>query len=260
MDNMYHEGFENSFYSIEAFSVIGTNLVQEDAVGVKLFDTGAVLILCDGIGGMPGGQKAAITAVEAIKKYVAESARIDAPAEFLRKAFELADDSVYFLKDEIGKRIGCGCTVLVALIIGRKIYCGNIGDSRIYYYSGDDFTQVSRDHNYGELIRERFRQGKISESEFNQNMSAAAALTGYLGLGELKEYYISESPIVLDRNHVLCLQSDGLYKLLSDSEMKEIISTYPKDLEKAGCELLLRAEEKKDTYQDNTSFILLRLK
>jgi len=65
---------------------------------------------------------------------------------------------------------------------------------------------------------------------------------------------------LLDRNHVLCLQSDGLYKLLSEKEMLEIIARNPKDLSRVGEGLLQKADEKKSSYQDNTSIILLRLK
>lgn len=260
MDEMAHESLENSFYSIEMFSVLGTNTEQEDAVGCVLGDMSAVLVLCDGMGGMKGGRVSAQAAVQKIKELAEDEDWVAEPQQFIEKAIEIADETVFFLKDDSGKRIGGGCTVLITLVIGRRIYYGNVGDSRIYYFDGDSFRQLSQDHNYGEQLKRRLALNEIDEAEYQREISNAAALTGYLGLGEIKEMYISENPVLLDRNQVFCLQSDGLYKLLNDEEMKEVICNNVKDLEKAGQNLLRKAEENRGQYQDNTSFILLRLK
>lgn len=255
-----HYSLENSFYSVEAYSVIGTCEKQEDAMDCVANDTSMVLILCDGMGGLGNGEMAAIKAVSTIKQLVTEQTWTSNPQEFLRKAIEIADEEVYFLKDSDGKKISAGCTVLIALVIGRKVFYANVGDSRIYYYDGNVLLQMSQDHNYGEQLKRQLRDGEITKETYEKEQSKEAALTSYLGLGEVKERYIAEEPILLDRNQVLCLQSDGLYKLLSEEEMQEIIGQTPKDLGRVGERLLQKAEENRVSYQDNTSFILLRLK
>jgi len=255
-----HYSLENSFYVVEAYSIIGTCDKQEDVFECVEQDMGMVLVLCDGMGGLGNGRVAAEKAVSEIKQFALEQDWKSNPREFLRKAIEIADEEVYFLKNPEGKQLRAGCTVLIALIAGRKVYYANVGDSRIYYYDGNCLSQVTQDHNYGEQLERQLKCGEITREIYEREQSKAAALTGYLGLGEIKERYIAEEPILLDRNHVLCLQSDGLYKLLSEKEMLEIIARNPKDLSRVGEGLLQKADEKKSSYQDNTSIILLRLK
>ena len=259
-NGLLHESFENSFYSVELFSTLGTNDEQEDVISCSLGDMCAVLVLCDGMGGMKGGRLAAQTAIRSIQMFTEDEDWTSNPKEFLKRAMERADEEVFFLKDDAGKRLGCGCTLLIALVTGRKIYYGNVGDSRIYFYDGAELRQLSQDHTYGELLKHRLMTGKIDKEEYQKETEDAAALTGYLGLGELKESFVCTKPLLLDRNQVLCLQSDGLYKLVSEEEMKEIICNHVKCLEQVGYELLHRAETNRRLYQDNTSFILLRLK
>ena len=260
MDGLIHESVSNSFYSIEIFSALGTNTEQEDAIGYVMRDMSAVLILCDGMGGMNGGKASAQAAVSKVKELAESEAWETNPLDFLKRVLETADDEVYFLKDENGERIGGGCTIVIAVVVGRRIYYANVGDSRIYYWDGNSFIQLTQDHNYGEVLIRKLQSGEIDNSEYDKEKGRAAALTGFLGLGELKEYFICEAPIMLDRSQVICLQTDGLYKLLAESEMQNIIFSNAKNLEQAGEQLLKRAEEKKRNYQDNTSMILMRLK
>lgn len=255
-----HYSLENSFYSIEACSIIGTCEKQEDAIECIEKDMSIALILCDGMGGLGNGNVAAERAVSTIKRFISDHEWKSNPQVFLQKAIELADEEVYFLKNSDGKPLMAGCTVLIALVTGRKVYYANVGDSRIYYYDGKYLSQMSQDHNYGEQLERQLKCGDITHEFYEKEQSKAAALTGYLGLGEIKEQYIAEEPILLDRNQVLCLQSDGLYKLVSEEEMLEIIARTPKNLGKIGESLLKKADEKKKSYQDNTSIILLRLK
>lgn len=260
MDGMVKKSFENSFYEIELFSVLGTNEAQEDVVACQMNSTSAILVLCDGMGGLKNGRIAAQTAVDEIVNLVQSVEWNMEPIAFMRRAIEIADEKVYFLKDSAGSRLGAGCTVLIALIAGRKVYYANVGDSRIYYYDGNEFIQVSQDHNYGEMLKSNLASGEISMSEYEQELPKAAALTGFLGLGVIKECYIAQEPILLDRGQVLCMQSDGLYKLVDDESMKSVISRNIKDLKQAGEELLDIAESRRKKYQDNTSIILVRLK
>ena len=255
-----HYSLENSFYAVEAYSVIGTCEKQEDVIDCVADDMSMVLILCDGMGGLGNGRVAAAKAVSTIKQLAMEEEWKNHPQDFLRRAIEIADEEVYFLKNSEGKQLSAGCTVLIALVTGRKVFYANVGDSRIYYYDGNCLCQMSQDHNYGEQLERQLKCGEITRQIYEREQSKAAALTGYLGLGEIKEQYIAKEPILLDRNQVICLQSDGLYKLLSEEEMQEIIARNPKDLSRVGEGLLQKAEEKKSAYQDNTSIILLRLK
>lgn len=251
---------ENAFYSIEIAQQLGTNDVQEDVVGYELKDTSALLVLCDGMGGMQRGDLAAKTAVNAIKQLSKQMDWEHNPQEFLRRAIRVADEEVYLLTDEKGERVRGGCTLLVTIAAGRNLYFANVGDSRTYMYKNTELNQMTRDHNYGEVLKRRFRQGKISEQELMAEWSRAAALTSYIGVGEIREEYISSQAFQMDRDSIVLMQSDGLYKLVSEEEMKSILEGSTRNLERAMTRLLEQAYRNKKNYQDNTSVILLRLK
>lgn len=256
----YQENIENAFYSIHLCSILGTSEKQEDVLGCYVGDIGAVLVLCDGMGGMEEGREAAEKAAETILSLAEQENWMETPNAFLRKAIEIADEEVYFLKNKKGEKSRCGTTVIIALVIGRKVYYANVGDSRIYYYGGSSLVQLSKDHNYGEFLKAKLEAGEVTPEIVEKEWSKASGLTGFLGLGAIRECYIAEEPLLLDRNQVLCLESDGLYRLLKDSETEEIIGRNLKDLQQASDQLLFRAEENRKSYQDNTSYILFRLK
>mgnify|MGYP003291392072 CR=1 FL=1 len=260
MNDVLHESISNSFYSIEVFSVLGTNTEQEDAVGYVVKDTSAVLVICDGMGGMNGGRISAQTAVQKVKELAKNEEWESRPLYFIKKALEIADEEVYYLKNNKGERICGGCTIVIGIIIGRRLYYANVGDSRIYYFNGKVLNKITQDHNYGEELKRKLKRGEIGDDEYNKEQGKAAALTGFLGLGELREYYICETPLLLEQNQIVCLQSDGLYRLLAEQEMQDIFVDNLKNLEHAGEVLLQRAEENKRRYQDNTSIVLVRLK
>lgn len=251
---------ENAFYSIEIAQQLGTNETQEDVVGFELGDMSAMLILCDGMGGMQRGELAAKTAVDAIKQLGKKMDWEHNPQEFLNKAIRVADEEVYLLTDENGERIRGGCTLILALVIGRNLYWANVGDSRIYLYKDKELNQLTQDHNYGEMLKRRLQQGRISEQELKNEWGRAAALTSYIGIGEIREEYISEISVQMDRDSVVLMQSDGLYKLVSEEEMKGVIENSTRNLERVMTKLLERAYLNKKEYQDNTSVILLRMK
>ena len=150
--------------------------------------------------------------------------------------------------------------MLIALLLGRELYYASVGDSRIYYFNNQEIYQITQDHNYGEFLKKRLQENKISEEDYKEGLKKAAALTSYVGGKKLREASICESPIKMEREDVLLLQSDGLYRLVSNEKMKEIIRSSPKDLEYAANELLRTSIENRTNYQDNTSMILLKLK
>ena len=167
MNDVLHESISNSFYSIEVFSVLGTNTEQEDAVGYVVKDTSAVLVICDGMGGMNGGRISAQTAVQKVKELAKNEEWESRPLYFIKKALEIADEEVYYLKNNKGERICGGCTIVIGIIIGRRLYYANVGDSRIYYFNGKVLNKITQDHNYGEELKRKLKRGEIGDDEYS---------------------------------------------------------------------------------------------
>ena len=129
---------ENAFYSIASIQYLGDNERQEDAIGCVLDDMGAVLVLCDGMGGLYRGDLAAQKAVNSVKELMEQYDWKSNQKQFIKEAIIKADADVYELTDEHRERVEGGCTMLIALLLGRELYYANVGDSRIYYFSGQE--------------------------------------------------------------------------------------------------------------------------
>ncbi len=252
--------YESSLYVIEEFSTLGTCAVQEDATGCCIRENTSVMVLCDGIGGMERGDLAAKMAVDTILQCSAKCVWKENPVAFLRYAVEEANHAVFELIGDDGVPIQGGCTLVVVLTVGRKLYLANVGDSRAYVLRKEGFDRITTDHNYGEWLKRELEKKEITEEKYCSEIEKGAALTSYIGMGALKECFVSSKPMLLDRDEVLIVESDGLYKLVNENEIKEIICRNIRSLDEAGMHLLKRAREQVKGYQDNTSIILFRIK
>ena len=254
------ESYASSLYVIEEFSAIGTCEKQEDATGCLIEGNTSVMVLCDGIGGLERGDLAAKTAVNTILRCASGYIWRESPIEFLRYLIAVANEAVFQLVDESGIPIQGGCTLVIVLTVGRRLYLANVGDSRAYLIKKDGMRQLTQDHNLSEQLKRQLKSGEISQEEYNENISRGMMLTSYLGMGELKESFICSDPLVLDRDEIVLIESDGLYKLVSNEETEKILKNNVRMLGNGGNELLQCAKNSTVNYQDNTSIILFRIK
>ncbi len=252
--------YESSLYVMEEFSVLGTCTVQEDATGCCIRDNTSVMVLCDGIGGMERGDLAAKMAVDTILRCAAECVWKEDPAGFLTYVVDEANHAVFELLGDDGVPIQGGCTLVVVLTVGRRLYLANVGDSRAYVLRKGELYRMTMDHNYEEWLKRKLEKKEITEENYCSERKRGAALTSYIGMGELKECFIRSEPVLLDRDEVVIVMSDGLYKLVNEDEIKEIVSANLRCLDVAGVHLLKQAREHVNRYQDNTSIILFRIK
>lgn len=254
------ESYSSSLYAIEEFSILGSRKTQEDGTGCSIDGNTSVMVLCDGIGGLERGDLAAKAAVETILQHASEYEWKENPAEFLKYLIQKANESVFSLCDEKGKAIQGGCTLVLVLTVGRKVYVANVGDSRAYVIRRTGIQQLTQDHTFAEQLRRRIMAGEITREEYNKKIARGAALTNYLGMGELQECFLCSEPLGLDRDEVILLESDGLHKFVSDADIFQTVKGKLRCLDEAGKELLSMVQNHKNRHQDNTSIILFRIK
>ncbi len=260
LDLTTRKSYSSALYTIEEFGVLGTCEKQEDATGGCIEGNTAVMVLCDGIGGLERGELASQKAVSIILERANEYVWKENPIGFLDYLIDEANNAVFGLSDETGTPIQGGCTLVVVLLVGRRLYWANVGDSRAYIIKKEGMLQLTKDHNYAELLKLQLEQNVITQEEYAANITRGAALTGYIGMGELKERYVCNEPILLDRDEVILLETDGLYKLLEEEEIAQIVRKNVRSLDVVGEELLSGARRRVTNYQDNTSILLLRIK
>ena len=201
---------------------------------VDLGKKGALLVVADGMGGMNAGEVASAIAVETIKEYFSSEkltdeilSSPDSIKKYIERAVVAADNRI---KDEgrhDNEKRGMGSTIVLAWIMGGKVYVGWCGDSRAYRFNPQDgLVQLSRDHSY---VQELVDSGKLKK-EFAFDHPDGNIITRSLGDNNTRV-----KPDIVDyplrNNDVLLLCSDGLSGVLRDNEIEEIMSSNTDSME-----------------------------
>lgn len=246
---------------VGASSVIGRREYQQDMICTSRNDVKGsfkekwLAVLCDGMGGMNGGEKASfLCAHRMLSSFNQQLTEI--PRYFRNKIVEI-DREVSELTDENGQPMGAGSTFISIIIDGDNLYWSSVGDSHIYIMRGNEFVQVNREHNYLAELLERAARGEITVEEA-YNDRQREALTSYMGIGGVSLMDVIEKPFSLQKGDIIILCSDGLYRSLSDAEIFGIVSQNITDMPAAANALTAAAMAKNFVHQDNTSVITVR--
>lgn len=238
-------------------SIMGTRKSQQDSVSTLNAHDMTLAVVCDGMGGMEGGELASQLAIRILSQDFVANTQGDIPG-FYQQAAEHMDEAVYGLVRETGEPMQAGTTVVSTIIQGRQLYWLSVGDSRIYILRDGEFIQVNRDHNYRMRLDEQLEQGFITDEEYLEKMGQGEALISYIGMGNVSLMDINPMPFLLEDGDVILLCSDGLYKRLLDEEIQEIIEQALPDVDEAATDLTRIVMEKTIGSQDNTSVILIQ--
>ncbi len=251
---------------VTSSSIIGTREYQQDSVLVpemkgmttaELEQKGYLCVLCDGMGGLQGGERASKACAEAMfESYYGTYYGFDVK-KAMREGAECADERVSKMRDNRGNPLHSGTTMTCVLIKdGRLMHC-SVGDSRIYIYRNGTVSQLSHDHNYFEDLIRGHQPGSPEWRDAFINPKRDA-LTSYIGMGGIKHFDISESPIMLEKGDIIFMCSDGLYRSVGEEEMAAAMRKYSDHLEFLPHVLTATAFDAGKVHQDNTSIITIK--
>jgi len=219
----------------------------------KLYTSDILLaVVCDGMGGVHGGQEASRIAVnkyvEAMDAFVASATEEDgalraAPSvifEAMTEAVRAANDGVLARTREDTSLRGMGTTLVSALVVNGTVYSVNVGDSRLYVVSAGQMEQITKDHS---LVQYLVDIGRITPEEAlsstNRNI-----ITRAVGIDPTVEPDTFLMPLEEDpRGAVLLLCSDGLTTMVPDGKIGEVLSETSGEGGKDEAWLASRAEE-----------------
>ncbi len=248
-------------------SIIGRRSSQQDAVYVSsedvpdLYKTKWCGVLCDGMGGMNGGEIASGICVRTVSESFASlktKEEADVPG-FYRDVISSADYEVSSLTDGDGNPLGAGTTFTSCIIQNGCLYFASVGDSHIYVIRDNDIKLVVREHNYHTELLEMVKNGEITLEEAESD-KRKEALTSFIGIGGVSLMDVSEIPVQLIPGDVVMLCSDGLYRVLSDQEILGVVREYDMNMNGAAKALTDFAMMKNNKFQDNTSVVLAKYK
>ena len=154
-------------------------------------------------------------------------------------AFTMAADmQINQLTNTAGEPLRSGTTMVMVVIKDGYLRWTSVGDSKIYLIRKQEIFPLTNEHNYLFMAEQR----KDDESfEFNPQVRGDA-LVSYLGVGELPYIDISEKPLKLKEGDIVVLCSDGLYRSLSEEQIKVMFLSENQDMERAA-QMLTRQQQ-----------------
>jgi len=227
---------------------------QQDSIFAGINRDHLLAVICDGMGGMNGGEKASALAVQMMAEQFYDEQLENIP-NFLRKMAYKLDEAVYRLQEN-GKRLQAGTTIVAVIMDESRLHWLSVGDSRIYLCRRGEIVCPVKEHNYGTLLKEMLDKGQINEQGYMEEQKKAAALISYLGLGGISRIEINTKPFILESGDQILLCSDGLYRSVTNERIVKVLESENNQEEKVRC-LVEEALANGGERQDNTSVILI---
>ena len=224
---------------------------------VSLGEKGALLVVCDGMGGMNAGEVASDIAVKTIKEWFTTDKLTDAvvaaPCKYITSAIVAADAAIKAHSKTNPDTEGMGSTIVLAWLLGQKVYVGWCGDSRCYRFNPAlGLERLSHDHSY---VQELVDAGKLTEElafDHPNNNIITRSLGDSRGAAQpdCKEFDLYNQDIIL-----LC--SDGLCGTLRDNEIAELIKQHQTSMQE--CRDALWDADEAAGWTDNTTIALAQI-
>ncbi len=240
-------------------TVVGTRKNQQDSCYVSVEPDGSALgIVCDGMGGLEGGEMASRTALQTfVEDFEAVRYGQKDYYNFFCEEVIKIDEIVAGLTNAQGETMSAGTTLVAVSVVDGYMQFISVGDSKIYVLRNGQLRTMNREHNYYLILDEQYRRGEITQGDYLREGARGEALISYLGMGNISIMDANPIPISLIDGDIIILCSDGLYKSLSEEQIAAIIRKNPINLEKTLQELQEEARVSSPTAQDNTSIVLL---
>ena len=212
---------------MKLFGKTDIGLVREtnqDAFSFGSFDDGNCwAVVCDGMGGVSGGQVASEICVEKVSEAIKRSYRkgitLSSAKNLLTTAINAANSAVFKEAQENIELKGMGTTVVALLVLGSIAVVAHVGDSRAYLIN-DEIKQITKDHSFVQLLIDT---GKITEEEAKVHPDRNV-ITRAVGIEHVVDVEIDI--VDINDNDKLLICTDGLNGYVPDADILKIIKEY----------------------------------
>ena len=208
------------------------------------------MVVADGLGGHRHGE---IAAQLAVKTLTESFQRIALP--ILANPFKFLSEHIIQIHNAIDSHTAANdllevlrTTIVAVLVQHDELYCAHVGDSRLYHFRDGRQLYRTEDHSQIQMM---FRKGLVSKAEMATHPERNK-IYSCLG-GEIPPQVDMAQKRVLREGDTVLLCTDGLWSLIDEGEMAEILRNGPvTDTVPA---LLDLAESRADQGGDNMSVI-----
>jgi serine/threonine protein phosphatase PrpC len=232
-------------FAVYQVSRKGGRPINEDRLGYTYTREAVLLVLADGMGGHPEGEKAAEIAVQAFIHAFRTQAQptLADPQAFLEATVLAASQSIVDYARSQQMDDNPRTTLVAAVLQQGNVTVLHSGDSRLYWARQGRLVQRTRDHTYHDKP-ELFRH---LTNEVNRSV-----LFTCLG-SDSPPLYDVLGPLPLHRGDRLLLCSDGLWSVMQDDDVASGLHGIP--LQDAVSQLADEALRKGGRHGDNVSLL-----
>jgi serine/threonine protein phosphatase PrpC len=188
-----------------------------------------LFIVADGLGGHTQGREASHMAVSEASDAILPVLFHETPGdgkgeedllrELIQEGVHRANFALYQRNSE--EAISMGTTFTGALMVDRKAYVANVGDSRTYFYRpGDGLRQVTRDHS---LVMRMVEVGALAREDIYVHPLRNQV---YRSLGNAADVEVEVKVVDIRVGDFLLLCSDGLWEMVRDNEIESIMKRH----------------------------------
>lgn len=210
---------------------------------------GVLAVVCDGMGGHEAGEIASRLALEAFLRCAAAGDRD--PGALLVRCVEAGNAAVFDAAQRDTRLAGMGTTCTGLLVRGGVAWCAHVGDSRCYMVRNGEIFLMTEDHS---AVMELVRRGVISREEARHHPEKNVISRA---LGSHRRVAVSTwpRPMALRPGDRFLVCSDGLYDLVEDGEICQVLETHEAQ---GACETLVLMARDRGGH-DNISVAVLSL-
>jgi serine/threonine protein phosphatase PrpC len=197
-----------------------------------------VFLVADGMGGHRAGEVASAVSIRTVARKITEHTVLELLNGEDDRDGEPLQDQLKQALEEANQAVvdtvpGGGTTLTAAILVGNQITFGHVGDSRAYFIQNGQAEVITRDHSLVERLREL---GQLTEEEAAVHPQRNV-LYRAIGQGANLEVDVFTLPVPKGGYMLIC--SDGLWGVVSDPTMMEIIHSAPNP--QTACEQLVQA-------------------
>lgn len=215
-----------------------------------------IFLVADGMGGHQHGEVASGVAARAFSQFLISKLFMpflgvvpESPNESLQ---EMMEQAVTESQQAVLKRApGGGTTLTAALILGEQVTLAHVGDTRAYFiYPDGRMHAVTQDHS---LVHRLVELGQINEDEALTHPQRNVL---YRAIGQAEPYRPDIDTYQLPHPGALLLCSDGLWSVVSESEIFRIVKSSSNP--SIACHELVKAANSAGG-PDNISVVLIQV-
>lgn len=231
-------------------ALIGAQILTDGELSTRLNVEYVIAAVCDGVGGMAQGYRAAMMTVEECSHLNKSGISI----ENIRDAIEVANQRIRNVQNFENMPHGLRTTVAGVYADDERFYIFNAGDSRVYRFRFKYLTQLSKDHSY---VQDLIDMGDISQEEAKSHPKKNV-INKCIGHEELVNPRIIDMSDDFEDEDVILICSDGISDEMTDYDLKEILLEHSQDEDLLECCHLIYKRAIEKGSKDNMSIILLR--